>query len=345
VIVNDYPLVSVVMSVYNGAADVSRAIESILNQSFSNFEFIVIDNGSFKDDTRGVLRSYDEKGDSRLRIVELDQNIGLSGALNYGISLARGEFIARQDHDDISKPSRLEKQVAFMNLHPSCGLLGTRAEIWSGDEPTNRAHDHPTSNIELQVALLGNNPFVHSSVMFRRSIFEEVGRYTTNPFRQPPEDFELWSRIARVSSVANLPERLLIYREIANSMSRDNDNPFLEKLIMICSENIAYAAGLSQPNRISTDTAALLHGAHERISKLTEVDQIVNLIKLAITNIYARHGCQRPNDLMALYENNIRHHIGLARKIPRRILPLLSVVRTVPLPDFVLKIARKWLAR
>ena len=133
------PLVSVVLSVHNGAADLPGAIDTILTQTFSDFELIAIDNGS----TDGTAAVLDGLRDPRVRVVHQD-DMGLAAALNRGIALARGRYIARQDHDDWAKPTRLEKQVAFLEAHPDHALVGTRAEIWVEDRKTPRAHDHPT---------------------------------------------------------------------------------------------------------------------------------------------------------------------------------------------------------
>ena len=228
------PTVSVVLSVKNGGHDLPKALRTILNQSFADFELIAIDNGS-NDGTGDYLDSI---VDPRVRIYH-QADAGLAAALNRGISLARGQYIARQDHDDLADPSRIAKQVAFLDAHPEHALVGTRAEIWVGDKPSGRFHDHPTQNEILRFDLLFNNPFVHSSVMIRKSALDRVGVYTTDPARQPPEDYELWSRIARQYRVANLAERLTVYREVPSSMSRAGAQPFLEKLVAISSENLA----------------------------------------------------------------------------------------------------------
>ncbi len=190
------PLVSVVMPVYNGAGDVRRAVSSIFDQTFRDFELIVVNDGS-QDDTAAVLASIAKSSNPRLRVVHLTRNVGAAAALNHGIGLAQGDYIARHDHDDISRPTRLEQQVRFMQAHPECGLLGTRSEIWAADEPTDRGHFHPLENPVLQFALLFDNYFVHSSVLIPKRVLNTVGLYSTDPLRQPPEDFELWSRIAR----------------------------------------------------------------------------------------------------------------------------------------------------
>jgi hypothetical protein len=250
------PDVSVVLSVRNGGSDLPKAIESILAQTFTNFELIAINNGS----TDGTRPYLDGITDPRVRVFH-QADAGLAAALNRGISLAQGRYIARQDHDDLADPSRIAKQVDFLETHPEHGLVGTRAEIWIGDKPSGRFHDHPTADDVLRFDLLFNNPFVHSSVMMRKAALERVGVYTTDPARQPPEDYELWSRISRYYRVANLAERLTVYREVTSSMSRAGAQPFLKKLVTISSENLAHATGAAVPQQVHIEIAALIHGA------------------------------------------------------------------------------------
>lgn len=322
------PRVSVLLPVYNGATDVPRAIESILSQSFRNFELIAVDDGSPRDNSWEVLCDLKERlADPRLVIHRLEKNLGLAGALNHLIELSRGEYLARQDQDDISAPGRLEAQVRYLDDHPDCGLLGTRAEIWIGDEPTTRYHDHALTNGALQFDLISNNPFVHSSVMIRRRALETVGLYSTDRSRQPPEDYELWSRIARGFQVANLPDRLLVYREVPSSMSRDSANPFLDKLIRITSENIAFWAGLSEPDEICLDAAALIHASPDRLSQNVDIDVICARAKVAADAVVS--ACLEPGldhrreELIA----NLRHHFFLARGMPDWTSPVVNVLR------------------
>jgi len=282
------PLVSVILPVYNGADCVGEAIDSILRQTFGDLELIAINDGSTRDDTAGVLaRLAAAAGDDRLRVVNLEPNRGLAGALNHGISLARGRYIARQDQDDVSRPTRLAAQVRFLEQHPRCGLVGTRAEIWIGDAPSGRHHDHPTDNASLQFDLLTDNPFVHSSMMIRRSALDEVGTYATAAERQPPEDFELWSRIARQFTVANLAERLLIYREMPGSMSRDGANPFQDRLVLIAAENLAHAAAGAIPMSVCVDAAALCHGVYRKVSPQCDFAAVRRLVEVAARRIEA----------------------------------------------------------
>src|SRR5437867_4347597 len=143
------PSISVVLPVYNCPHYVGEAIDSILAQSYADFELIVINDGS-TDETPRVLERV---RDSRVRLYA-QENRGLAATLNRGIELARGRYIARQDQDDASLPERLEKQVAFLDAHPNCALVGTWAQIWKERAPTARAHRHAGDDATLKFELL-----------------------------------------------------------------------------------------------------------------------------------------------------------------------------------------------
>lgn len=271
------PKVTVVMPVYNGAAYVAPAIESILAQTFANFEFIIINDGS-TDDSSNVIRRFK---DPRIRFIEQD-NKGLAATLNRGIAMARGEYIARQDQDDISLPLRFEKQLTFFSANPHCALVGTRSEIWEGEDKTNRVHNHPAADYVLKYELLFNNPFVHSSVMLRKSALDSVGVYTTDISRQPPEDYELWSRLARRFELANIPEVLHIYREFPGSMSRVSTNPFVNKVMRISAENISWYLGTDVPDRDIMDLVCLVHNILDKVSEKPDFSAIEYKLLLVV---------------------------------------------------------------
>ena len=244
-----------VLPVYNGADYLDEAIESILGQTWQHWELLLINDGS-KDRSLEILRSYK---DPRIHVID-QANMGLSATLNKGIGLARGTYIARQDQDDISLPRRLEEQVRFMESHPTVGMAGCHARIIGLDGKVIGAHRHPAGNAELKFFLLYNNPFVHSSIMFRKEMFSVTGQYSTDPQRQPPEDYELFSRVARGWDMANIPEILHVYREVKTSMSRDKNNPFLPKILLISAENIAQASQRTSDDPLVMETAAFLNG-------------------------------------------------------------------------------------
>lgn len=257
----EIPIISVVMAVKNGGDLLAGSVESILAQTFTDFELIIINDGS-TDSTLDTLATFN---DPRIVVVS-QENQGLARSLNRGITLSRGKYIARQDHDDLSMPTRFEKQLAYMDSNPNCGLLGTASEIWTLEGPTGRYHNHPCDSGVLAFDLLFNNPFVHTSWMLRKSVVDTVGLYTTDRNREPPEDFEYVSRIVRHFDVANLPDRLVVYREVQNSLSSTIrpknlvlNNPFSQRLALVSAENIAFTAGLTEVDGNAQNFGALTH--------------------------------------------------------------------------------------
>jgi glycosyltransferase involved in cell wall biosynthesis len=272
--------VSVVLPVYNCPEYVGEALDSILCQTYTDFEAILIDDGS-TDSTPKILKQYT---DPRIRLIT-QTNRGLAATLNRGIELARGKYIARMDQDDMSRPERFAKQVAYLDAHPDCALLGTWAEIWQGHSRTERTHRHPADNSTLKFEMLFNNPFVHSSVMLRKSALDRVGVYSTDRSRQPPEDYELWSRIAREYEVANLPEILQVYREVPRSMSRNGPSPFLDHLVKINTENIASASKASIDNPSVLNIAALAHQATHRVQARPNLIEMRAILRRAVEGV------------------------------------------------------------
>lgn len=197
--------ITVVMPVYNGQKYLRPAIESILNQTFGDFELLVIDDGS-TDDSREICRSY---GDARIRLQENKENLGLVRTLNKGLDLAGGEYIARMDCDDISFPERFARQVAFMEEHPEIGICGTWYEKISDRRPVLMRF--PTEHETLRFFMLFDNPFLHSTMFIRRAVLESR-RLRFDPDYSHAEDYEFWARCAEYTRVANIPEVLLRYR-------------------------------------------------------------------------------------------------------------------------------------
>jgi glycosyltransferase involved in cell wall biosynthesis len=197
---------SVIMSVYNGEKFVEDAMSCILQQTFQDFEFIVVDNGS-SDGTASLLGTYD---DSRIRVVHLAANQSLTRALNIALSQAKGRYIARQDVDDISLPTRFAKQMEYLERHPEVALLGTWAEFISADGARMRLHRPPKMHGDIVRASVRYNPFVHSSVLFKRDLVMEMGCYPEDYVYA--QDFALWLRLMRKYQVAILPEILVKVR-------------------------------------------------------------------------------------------------------------------------------------
>lgn len=206
------PKVTVLMPVYNGGAYLRGAIESVLGQTYRNFELLIVDDGS-TDESGAIIRSYD---DPRIRLIENGENLGLVSALNRGIDTARGEYVARTDADDISLPSRLEKQVAFMEEHPEVGVCGSWVKT-IGDH-AGHIQRYLASGEDIRANLLFWTSLAHPSVILRKAVLEEP-RIRYDGAYSRTEDYALWAELSRRTRFANIPEVLLRYRLHGESVS------------------------------------------------------------------------------------------------------------------------------
>lgn len=197
------PEVTVLMSVYNGEQYLHEAMQSILDQTFDDFEFLIIDDAS-NDNSAAIINSFNDK---RIRYLRNDKNLGLTASLNKGLILSDGLYIARMDADDISKPTRLEKQVDFMKANPEVGLLGTWFEYY----PTGRKVKSFIEHRDIYAQLFIYNAIAHPTAMLRRSVLIDNKCFYNNKFTKA-QDYELWSRLIEITKTANLPEILLLYR-------------------------------------------------------------------------------------------------------------------------------------
>ncbi len=208
--------ISVVMSVYNGEKYLSEAIKSVLTQDFSDFEFIIIDDGS-TDKSLAIIKSFI---DNRIRLISRE-NKGLIYSLNEGIGLAQGEYIARLDADDICLPNRFSKQLAVLE-NKKIALVGSWAiKIDDLGRETGIMDYPPQGNREIKRFFIKHNPFIHSSIMIRRDVFAAVGLYK-NSFKHA-EDYELWSRVLAKFQAANITEPLIKYRITSDSITREHN--------------------------------------------------------------------------------------------------------------------------
>ena len=203
------PKVSVVMSAYNEEQNISSAIESILCQTFADFEFVIVNDGS-TDKTIDVIKSFNDK---RIRIIENRENQGLTECLNKGVQCSNGNFIARMDADDISHPTRLANQLAFMQCNPNVAVAGSWAYVIDKDSGSRRECKPPVHHHDITMTIQKDNPFVHSSLLFRREAGDLVGWYSLNG---PAQDYDLLIRIAERFEVANLPTFLVTRYEDRN---------------------------------------------------------------------------------------------------------------------------------
>ena len=193
------------MSVWNSEEWLRPAIDSVLNQTFRDFEFLIMNDAS-TDGSLEIIKSY---RDDRIRLIDREKNIGLQKNLFDGMNIARGEYIARMDSDDICLPERFVEQVKFMDAHPDIGMCGSWYRTFgAGDPLTDKP---PTDPDDIRANMLFYTSFAHPTVMLRKSLFNTFHLNYNTDIRYC-EDYELWSRCLPHFPLANIPKVLLFYR-------------------------------------------------------------------------------------------------------------------------------------
>ena len=207
------------MPVFNGERFLAEAIESILGQTLTDFEFIIVDDGS-QDRSAEIIGGY-MNHDNRIRFIQLDDNRGHAFARNKGIAIATGKYVATMDCDDVSLPQRLERQTAYMESCPRIGLLGARTHYVDKDLNLLYIRDEPLQHALICLNILAGPTLAHSSTMFRRSLLAAVGNYCADYLTAP--DLHLYLRLLAKTKArfANTPEVLLLYRVHERSISRN----------------------------------------------------------------------------------------------------------------------------
>ncbi len=206
------PQVTVLMPVYNGEKYLAEAIESILTQTYTDFELLIINDGS-RDRSVEIIQSYDDR---RIRLVNNEHNLGLVKTLNKGLDQALGKYIARMDQDDVSLPERLAEQVSYLDHHPKIGLCGTWIEVFGLGSYIEK---YPTDHDTIKASLLFYNALAHPTVVMRKQMFEQYDlRYSIEYLHA--EDYELWLRCSNCFEIANLGQVLLKYRTTPTSYCR-----------------------------------------------------------------------------------------------------------------------------
>tara|TARA_B100000315_G_scaffold87519_1_gene80355 strand:- start:896 stop:1921 length:1026 start_codon:yes stop_codon:yes gene_type:complete len=199
------------MSTYNGEKYLRESIESVLNQTFSDFEFLIIDDAS-TDSSQDIINNYN---DPRIILIENKDNIGQAESLNRGLREAKGDYIGRMDQDDLSLPQRVEKQVHFLDEHPEIGVCGTFISFID-DNNLHRYHsylrDPMIGSNELKAQLLFSPCFIHPTVMIRTSLLRKYDLAYNKNF-EPAEDYWMWHELSSVTEFCNIPEKLLKLRE------------------------------------------------------------------------------------------------------------------------------------
>ncbi len=242
------PLVTVLMPVYNGGADLTFAIKSILNQTYKDFEFLIINDCS-TDDSLETIRSFN---DPRIVVHSNKVNVGQTKSLNIGLKLAKGKYIVINDADDLSLPRRIEAQLNFIMKNPEYVVVGTSSFIMDLEGCIKRTFMKPTDSREILLSVLSDTPVIHGSVIMDKDVILENGGYDEE-FRIC-QDYELWSSFIRKGyKLANIPDIMVVIRHYMGSVSfKEKDRQTIENG-MTLHRNITALTGI----KVSEDEAIM----------------------------------------------------------------------------------------
>jgi glycosyltransferase involved in cell wall biosynthesis len=281
------PKITVLMPVYNNEKFLRESVDSILNQTFKDFEFIIINDGS-TDRTKKILNAYK---DFRIRVIDNDKNIGITRSLNKGLGLAKGEYIARMDGDDISLPERLERQVKFLENNPKVVLLGNWVEIIDGDGNLRSITRYPTNHCFITWIFLFKTCLAHPTVMYRKKEVLKINGY--NSMLSYTQDYDLWVRLSKIGKIGQIPEVLLKIRRFVDSIEDRHREQQLE-----IAGNIAFHYAKSIMNEINDDIFVYFF-KKTKDNNLTyqQIKEIVSLTKNIKKNFFninnPDHSCRK----------------------------------------------------
>jgi glycosyltransferase involved in cell wall biosynthesis len=224
------PRISVLLPVYNvNIKFLSAAINSILNQTFTDFEFIIINDNATQEDIDPYLKNLN---DSRIQYFKNPINLGISATRNKLLSLANGEYIAIMDHDDISLPTRFEKQINFLDSNPDIGVVSTNYQII----PNNKIVTHPEHDKDIKISLMRNCVLLHPAAMIRTSVIKN-NNITYNKDLSPAEDYNMWCALINYTKFHNLQEILFHYRTHTNNSTKIQKNIMNKARLCIHAQN------------------------------------------------------------------------------------------------------------
>lgn len=327
------PKISIILPAYNAALYIGEAIESLLKQTFRDFELIIIDDGS-QDETLEKIKSFK---DERIKLHKNETNLGIIRSLNKGLKLAQGEYVARMDADDISLPKRLEIQYNFLEENKNiigCGAymktFGATKELWAG----------PHKPEEVKAALLFFNVLNHPTMLLRRSLFDNDSYLYSEDYPHA-EDYELWTRISRKFLLSNIPKVLLRYRlhekSVSSSHHQEQSASFYKAVLGLLAEldlhpseeeKRLHAMINFNDKKISAEEAQVMLAWFEKIEKQNELKKIYeaqalkNVIAYLIYNIFSFPGNALARKV--LRQSDYYNYLNWKQKIKMIIKSLIS---------------------
>jgi glycosyltransferase involved in cell wall biosynthesis len=305
---SNFPI-SVIMAVYNNEKYLREAIDSILKQSFREFELIIIDDCS-TDSSELIINEYG-KLDSRLVIHRQHMNSGVAIARNVGLQLSQGEYIALMDSDDISLPDRLEKQYRFIKAHPEIGVVGGGAEIVDSDGNHLSMLHFPETNLMISWSLCYYDPIVNPTVMMRRNIVRDAGGYfdlRKSLDEYYPEDYDLWTRLSEKTSLYNLSDVVLKLRKHGKNITIKYPESTTKYSLNISQNYIAQILG----ERPSIESIAVLWGTDQR-KGISAAQQVL----IRLYNIFRNRDSIRPMEKKILRKDVSLRLFRMAKSHPK----------------------------
>lgn len=283
--VNNNPKISAFLPVYNGQDHLAECIESILNQSFKDFEFIIIDDAS-TDHTPTILEDFTKK-DKRINVITHEKNQKQTAAANTAINSAKGNYLARIDADDVALPKRFEKQFAFLEENTNYGMVGSWTDTINENGDILGQWKTAEEDGMLKWNLLFGTSFAHASVMMRTDIVKKVGLYQS----PEAEDFDLWSRISRISKVANIPEVLQQKRVWSGQLALKVPQETRDCVIQIMSKNISY---LLEDSEYSLEFVRMIRSVSD-LSPIIDKNNNIVRVQNTLNSLFIHH--LRKNEL------------------------------------------------
>lgn len=262
------PLVSVLMPVFNTGKYTEDAIKSILNQSYTDFEFIIVDDGS-TDNTAQIISGFQ---DPRIKVIQNEINLGLAASLNNGLALAQGKFIARMDGDDISFPDRFLKQVTYLNQNPKVGVVGAWYQWTDSEGNPGKIKRFPMDNGVIQWKLIVDaQPIAHPVVMMRAEALREINGYKDMRYSQ---DYDLFYRLSKNWEFHNLQEVLLLRREHEQRIGKSHTEEQMANTAQTRQEMIQELIGEKVPLKMIMDSFPPHSNGIDDLDLLSLVDRI-----------------------------------------------------------------------
>ncbi|MCV6609743.1 MAG: glycosyltransferase [Amphritea sp.] len=281
---NEMPLVSVIVPVYNGEKYLLEAINSVLSQTYSDFEIIVINDGS-TDSSMDIVAAINS---DKIRVVTNEQNIGLAATRNRGLKVAKGKYIALMDGDDISFPHRFEKQVEFLEQNPDIGLVSSNFITFEEDIESGKRSEKvlPTDSDFISTIIPFQNVICCPVAMFRSELVTEKGLFFNESLRTC-EDWDMWYRISKLSGIANIDDYLIYYRKHGSNLSKKRALMHQNKMKII--QNSFSDCGIDVSDCFNED--GRIKGLEQYQNFVSLVEQFYSENKLSFAEEHLRKSC------------------------------------------------------